>query len=57
MGLVFKSTSIPNHPLLNGNQFGIEASLISILIQIMLIIVIIYLGQKHSRLSIFKKAA
>ncbi|NRO04346.1 CPBP family intramembrane glutamic endopeptidase [Lactobacillus helveticus] len=57
MGLVFKSTSIPNHPLLTGNQFGIEASLISILIQIMLIIVIIYLGQKHSRLSIFKKAA
>lgn len=46
--LLFKSTSVPHHPWLNGGTFGIEASLTCIIILILLSALTVYLGQKYS---------
>lgn len=46
--LLFKSTSVPHHPWLNGGAFGIEASLTCIIVLILLSVLTVYLGQKYS---------
>ena len=46
--LLFKSTSVPHHPWLNGGTFGIEASLTCIIVLILLSFLTVYLGQKYS---------